>query len=82
MFADDCQSQKEVSMSTDVHQKELTAQTSEQVRLCQEGLSTAAAHAVQTCNKETRERVSQASSGLSLVLMKKGGFQSKKLYFP
>lgn len=65
MFADYYLSQKEVSMTTDAHQEELTVQTSEQGILCQEGLPTAAAHAVQTCNKETRERVSQVSSEFS-----------------
>lgn len=56
-------------MTTDAHQKELTAQTTEQ-----ESLPTATTHkhfAVQTCNEETRKRVPRVSSEFTLVLLKK-----------
>lgn len=66
MFADDDKSQREVLMSTAAHQKELTAQTLEEERrsIAQEGLPIAAAHAKQTCNKETRERVCQVKKSI------------------
>jgi len=52
----------------------LCAETVEQGSFGQEGLPTATTlqhFTVQTCNNETRERVSQASSEFSLVLIKK-----------
>lgn len=74
LCADDYQSQKQVLMTVDVHQEELCAETVEQGSFGQEGLPTATTlqhFTVQTCNNETRERVSQASSEFSLVLIKK-----------
>ncbi|XP_020614089.1 uncharacterized protein LOC110052317 isoform X3 [Orbicella faveolata] len=65
---DDYQSQKQVLMTVDVHQEELCAETVEQGSFGQEGLPTATTlqhFTVQTCNNETRERVSQLVKTMS-----------------
>jgi len=76
LFADDYQSQTQVLVAVDANQKELhvPAETVEQGSSGQEGPPTAAAlkHCtVQSCNNESREKVFQASSEFSLVLIKK-----------